>query len=318
MPSESTQTATDEFGFPAEPRNDGSQQGTLAGRRGIGGRLMGGARKTLRASASSALIIVLLLGLLGVYFWQRIIHVIPSGHAGVLYRTFRNGTETDYVYPEGLHVFLPWDRLYDYDTKVQLVLNDITVLTNKGLPIELKLAIRYHPEYDMLGLLHQKVGPEYVQKIVLPQVESVLRRSIGTQEPESIYTNKEGVLTSIITKAIEETSEKYVTIDDIIIREVILPEQVRNAITEKLVYQQQLQAYEFRLATEMKEADRKKIEGEGVRAYQEIIGRSLSQDMLRWEYIRSQVDLAKSPNAKVVVMGDGGPRSQPQLLLPAP
>jgi hypothetical protein len=68
----------------------------------------------------------------------------------------------------------------------------------------------------------------------------------------------------------------------------------------------------------MKEADRKKIEGEGVRAYQEIIGRSLSQDMLRWEYIRSQVDLAKSPNAKVVVMGDGGPRSQPQLLLPAP
>lgn len=222
---------------------------------------------------------------------------------------------TDYVYPEGLHAFWPWDRLYDYDTKVQVVLSDITVLTNKGLPIELKLAIRYHPEYDMLGLLHQKVGPEYVQKIVLPQVESVLRRNIGKEEPEAIYTNKEGVLTNIITRAIEETSEKFVSIDDIIIREVILPDQVRKAINEKLVYQQQEQAYEFRLTSEQKEAERKRIEADGIRVYQEIVNRSLTENLLRWEHIKSMSDLARSSNSKVVVMGTG--QSLP-MILPQP
>jgi regulator of protease activity HflC (stomatin/prohibitin superfamily) len=318
MPSDSSQVATDEFGFQTETRDDRPAYGPLSGGQRLRRRVLGGARLTLRISATSAMIIALIVALITVYFWQRVIHIIPSGHAGVLYRTFRNGTETDYVYPEGLHIFFPWDRLYEYDTKVQVVLSDITVLTNKGLPIELKLAIRYHPEYDMVGLLHQKVGPDYVQKIVLPQVESVLRRSIGTQEPEAIYTNKEGVLTSIITKAIEETSEKYVTIDDIIIREVMLPELVRKAITDKLVFQQQLQAYEFRLPAEQREAERKRIEGEGVRAYQEAISKSLTQDVLRWEYIKSQYDLAASTNAKVVVMGDTPQRQPPQLLLPTP
>jgi regulator of protease activity HflC (stomatin/prohibitin superfamily) len=259
----------------------------------------------------------LVITLLAIYFWQRIIYVVPSGHGGVLYRTFFGGTVTDYVFPEGLHVFFPWDRLYDYDTKVQVVLSDITVLTNKGLPIELKLAIRYHPEYDMLGLLHQKVGPDYVQKIVLPQVESVLRRNIGKEEPEAIYTNKEGVLTDIISRAIEETSEKFVSIDDIIIREVILPAQVRNAINDKLVYQQQDQAYEFRLMAEQKEAERKRIEADGIRVYQDLVGRSLTHDLLQWEYIKALNELSKSNNSKVVVVGGGGGQNIP-LILPSP
>ncbi len=276
----------------------------------------GGAGRTLRKSASYGMITAVVVTLVAAYFWQRIIYVIPSGHGGVLYRTFFEGTVTDYVYPEGFHAFFPWDRLYDYDTKVQVVLNDITVLTNKGLPIELKLAIRYHPEYDMLGLLHQRVGPDYVQKIVLPQVESVLRRNIGKEEPEAIYTNKEGVLTNIIARAIEETSEKYVSIDDIIIREVILPDQVRRAINDKLVYQQQDQAYEFRLTSEQKEAERKRIEADGIRVYQEIVNKSLTVDLLKWEYIKATSELAKSNNSKVVVMGGAQPSMQ--LLLPTP
>jgi len=279
--------------------------------------LVGPLRRCLRRLVPFMLLPMLVLALLGIYFWQRVVYVIPSGHAGVLYRTFFGGTVTDYVYPEGFHVFFPWDILYDYDTKVQVVMSDITVLTNKGLPIELKLAIRYHPEYDMLGLLHQKVGPEYVQKIVLPQVESVLRRNIGKEEPEAIYTNNEGVLTDIIARAIEETSEKFVSMDDIIIRQVTLPDQVQRAIDDKLVYQQQYQAYEFRLASEQKEQERKRIEAEGIRTYQDIIGRSLTPDLLRWESIKAMNDLSRSGNAKVVVMGNGAQGATP-LILPSP
>lgn len=307
---------TDAFGFPLEGER-GTAAGVLPVRRRQMLRLFGGAGNALKKSASYGLLVALVVTLLGVYFWQRIIYVIPSGHGGVLYRTFFDGTVTDYVYPEGFHAVFPWDRLYDYDTKVQVVLSDITVLTNKGLPIELKLAIRYHPEYDMLGLLHQKVGPDYVQKIVLPQVESVLRRNIGKEEPEAIYTNKEGVLTNIIARAIEETSEKFVSIDDIIIREVILPDEVRKAINDKLVFQQQDQAYEFRLTAEQKEAERKKIEAEGVRVYQDIINKSLTPNLLQWEQIKAMNELSKSSNSKVVVMGSGQQPTVP-LIMPVP
>jgi regulator of protease activity HflC (stomatin/prohibitin superfamily) len=258
--------------------------------------------RVMRIGGKTAAFLVLFIVLTGLLLWQRVVYIVPAGGAGVLYRTLTGGTVTDYVYGEGVHIVLPWDRFTIYDTRVQVVLSEFTALTNKGLPIQLRLAIRYHPEYSTVGLLHQRVGPDYVAKIVQPQVESVLRRYIGKEAPEAIYTNKEGVLSSIISRAIEEISEQFVTIDDIIIREVTLPEQLREAITTKLAYQQQEEAYEFRIAGEQREAERKRIEAEGIAAAQKIISSGLNQDLLRWEAIRVQGDLAKSPNSKTVIM----------------
>ena len=263
-----------------------------------GGRLM----RTMRAGGKAAAFALVTVSLAAFILWQRVVYVVPAGGAGVLYHTLSGGTITDYVYGEGIQLIFPWDRFTIYDTRVQVVLSEFTALTNKGLPIQLRLAIRYHPEYDTVGLLHQRVGPDYVAKIVQPQVESVLRRYIGKEEPEAIYTNKEGVLSSIISRAIEETSEKFVTIEDIIIREVSLPEQMREAITTKLAFQQQAEAYEYRLAAELREAERKRIEAEGTAAAQKIIARGLTQDLLRWEAIRVEAELAKSNNSKMIIM----------------
>ncbi len=168
-------------------------------------------------------IVMLVTLVAGLALWERVIRQVDSGAAGVLYRRFGGGTVTDRVFGEGVHVLWPWNRLAIYNTRVQTVLHTLEVLTNKGLPIHLRLAIRYHPEKEMVGLLHKSVGPDYVQTIVVPQVESVLRREIGKQNPEDIYTNKEGVLTDIILTAIEEAGPKFVFIDDIIIRTVRLP-----------------------------------------------------------------------------------------------
>lgn len=239
------------------------------------------------------------------YFWNGIIVVIRSGEAGVLYRLFQGGTVTDYVYPEGIYVLFPWNAMAIYNIRVQMAPHEFTVLTNKGLPIKLKLAIRYHPEYEMVAILHKRVGPDYIHTIVIPQVESVLRRNIGKHDPEDIYTNKEGILTDIIVKAIDEAGQKFVFIDDIIIRTVELPEDVKHAIDEKLVDQQRFQAYEFRLAAERQEAERKKIEAQGIRDQQSIVAETLTPDILRWKAIRATEALAGSQNAKVVVIGNG-------------
>jgi regulator of protease activity HflC (stomatin/prohibitin superfamily) len=237
--------------------------------------------------------------------WPRIVVSVQPGEGGVLYKRLFVGTVVDYVYPEGLHVLLPWNHMTIYDSRVQLVMHEFDVLTNKGLPIHLRIAVRFHPEYELLGVLHQQVGPDYVHKIILPQIESVLRKNIGQHNPEDIYTNKEGILSRIIVLALEETGRKYVRIDDIIIRSLELPEPVRKAIEEKLVYEQQYQAYDFRLKKEKQEAERKRIEAEGIRDYQATISATLNEQLILWQGVEATLQLAQSPNSKVVVVGAG-------------
>lgn len=194
----------------------------------------------------------LILLLVIVFFWRSIFISIHAGEAGVLYERFGIGTEIDYVYPEGFHIVNPFNVMHIYDVRVQVIMHDFTVLTQTGLPIELKIAVRFQPKYDLVAVLHQEVGPDYPEKIILPQIESVLRRNIGQYTPEDIYTNKEGVLSKIITLALEEVGRKYVMVDEIIIRTVKLPDSVEQSIEDKLVQEQRAKMYDFLLEKEKK------------------------------------------------------------------
>jgi len=259
----------------------------------------------IKARVPYLVALVLILVLLVLFFWNRIFVVIGPGQAGALYRPLTSGTITDYVYPEGLHVLFPLNRMTIYDTRVQVIQHDLTVLTNRGLPITLKLAVRFRPIYELVGVPHQQVGADYPKKVILPQIESVLRRRIGQHSPEEIYTNKEGVLSNIISLAIQEVGQKFVEVDEIIIRTVELPEQVKTAIEEKLVYEQQHLAYQFRIDREEQEAERKRIEALGIMVYQDIISSTLDEKLLRWQGIQATLEIAKSDNSKVVVIGAG-------------
>jgi len=257
------------------------------------------------------LVVTSMIILLIVVFFARDVFVtINSGEAGVLYRRFsfepgNKGTQIDYVYPESLHLVLPWNTMHIYSVRIQTIKHDLTVLTNKGLPITLKLAIRYHPEYEMLGLLHQRVGTEYVDRILLPQIESVIRIKVGDLEPEDVYTNKEGVLTKILNMAIEETSRHYVVVKDIIIRSIELPKPVKEAIESKLVEQEKLKKYVFTLKVAEQEAQRKVIEANGIKEYQKVITATLTDKLIKWQGVQATLSLSKSENAKVVVIGSG-------------
>lgn len=259
----------------------------------------------IRSSAPYLIILTLLLAITLIFMWPRIVIVVKSGEAGVLYLLFFGGTITDYVYPEGIYFILPWDEMTIYDARIHLITHEFDVLTNKGLPIHLKIAIRFQPEYELIGVLHQKVGPDYIEKVIIPQVESVLRRNIGRHNPEDIYTNKEGVLTSIITLALEEAGRKYVRMTDIIIRSLSLPPTIQSAIEQKLVEEQVYQAYDFKLLSEKQEAIRKGIEAQGIRDYQGTVSQTLTEDLIRWQGIQATLDLSKSNNSKVVVIGAG-------------
>ena len=227
-----------------------------------------------------------------------------AGEAGVLFRRF-SGTEIDRIYKEGVHIISPLDIMTIYETRNQIALHEFDVLSVKGLRIHLAIAIRYRPQYDMLTTLHQKIGPDYLQRVVLPQIESVMRKQLGKYNADQIYTNENGLLNSAIVLAINEVGRNYVVVDDVIIRSLTLPDNIVKAIEDKLTQQEYFRSYEFRLKSAAQEAQRKISEAKGINQAQRIISESLTPEILAYEGIKATQELAKSQNAKIVVIGSG-------------
>ncbi len=248
------------------------------------------------------IIILLIISLITVIFWNRIVITAHVGEAGVLFRRF-SGTEIDKIYKEGVHIISPLDIMTIYETRNQIALHEFDVLSVKGLRIHLAIAIRYRPQYDMLPVLHQRIGPDYLQRVVLPQIESVMRKQLGKYNADQIYTNEKGLLNDAIVLAINEVGRNYVVVDDVIIRSLTLPENIVKAIEDKLTQQEYLRSYEFRLKTASKEAERKISEAQGISRAQQIISQSLTPEILAFEGIKATQELAKSKNAKIVLIG---------------
>ncbi|MEL6722124.1 MAG: prohibitin family protein [Pseudomonadota bacterium] len=251
------------------------------------------------------LLIVLLITALGVaFFWRLIVITVHSGEAAVLFERF-SGTRIDKVYTEGLYVFNPIDIVQIYEVRKRIAYHEFDVISNKGLTVHLSLAIRYRPEIELLGLLHQKIGPDYLTRVILPQIESVLRKELGSYTAEQIYTNEAGLLTNAILKALDEVGRNYVEVDDIIIRSITLPTEIVTAIQNKLKQEELMKSYEFRIETAEREAERLRIEARGISDYHKIIDESLTESVLLHKGIDATQELAGSDNAKVIVIGGG-------------
>ena len=247
--------------------------------------------------------LIILIGI--VYMSQRIFFSMLPGEAGVQWDRFK-GTEVDYVYPEGFHAIYPWNRMYIYNVRIQEIHPEIDVLTNTGLKVHLLLSIRFAPQYRLLGVLHQKVGPEYPQKVIIPEIEAVLREIIGTMGAEDIYTTGQAVIVKAINRAIEQVAQRYINVDSVLIKRIDLPQSVAKAIRYKIEQKHLVYAHEFIVQREKKEAERKRIEGEGIRDQLKIIASALPEgEILKWKGVQVTQEIAKSENAKVVIIGSG-------------
>lgn len=272
----------------------------VSGKAAIFGR-MARVGQRLRLPITLAIILVAFTVLL---LWERMFWTVREGEAAVLFNRFR-GTDMAAIYGEGLQVIFPWNVLIIYNVKLQTVERDFRLLTKTGLPIDLKVAIRYRADIRTLPSLHTTVGQEYLEKVVIPETEAVLRRNVGQYDPEEIYTSERGLLESIVVAALTEAEDRFVLVDDVLIKSVNLPKPVQEAIENKQVFQQQEKAYQFRLAIERQEAERKRIEASGIRDAQKIVRESIDPQTLRWQGIQATRDLATSSNAKTVIIGSG-------------
>ncbi len=228
---------------------------------------------------------------------------VESGHRGIVFKTLGGGTSKE-VLGEGMQVIPIWNYVIQYDTRVHEMKEQLSVLSSNGLAIRVDASVRYRPRVEELYELQTQIGPDYDQKVVAPIVRSEARKVFGRYQPEEIYsTRREAIERQIyddVTKALEG---KHVVVEAVLVRDVELPETIKNAIADKLAEEQRSQKMRFTLDKERQEALRKQIEAEGIAKYQNIVRQGLTAEYLQYKGIEATERLAGSANAKVVIVG---------------
>jgi regulator of protease activity HflC (stomatin/prohibitin superfamily) len=272
---------------------------------GIQGRLLR-VRRYIREHTLPLMLGGLVFMFLVVYLANRIFIFIGPGEAGVLFRRLQSGTQINHIYGEGMSIIAPWNRMYIYNVRVQEHPETVKALSSNGLTISVDVSMRYMPDYPELPFLHQKVGPDYAAKVVVPEVIAGVREVIGKYKPDELYTIKTSAISdAIIRNVVRSLKEKFITLDDVNIKKISLPPIVTLAIENKLKQEQLAKEYEFRIERERFEAERLAIQSDGIARFNSGIIPTLTPELLRFKGIEATLELSTSPNSKVVVVGGG-------------
>ncbi len=259
-------------------------------------------------SIPKGLPIIIVLVVAGIIFVSKTALTIEAGKAGVLFKTFGGGVEIDKpALGEGFHFIAPWNNVYRYEVRQQeLFERNMKVLSSNGLDINLEVSAWYLPKTDKLGLLHQQKGQNYLETVIKPSLRSVARSVVGRYTPEQIYSSKRDIIQSEIFDETKKLLDgQFIQLNRVLVRDVTLPTTIKTAIENKLKQEQESLEYEFRLEKARKEAERQKIDAQGKAEANRILNASLSENILKEKGIQATVELAKSPNTKVVVVGSG-------------
>lgn len=250
------------------------------------------------------------------YLSSEIFITIKAGERGVLYKRFQGGTDFEISYTPGFHMKAPWNEIFVYNVRENIINEKMDVLDKSGLSVSVDVSVRFFPLYKQIPYLHEFFGEQYVELLVKPEVRSTVRRVMGRYTAEEIYSTKRAEVEDAIVKETEEilkSKDNNIQMQALLIRSIALPDQIKNAIEAKLQQEQEALAYKFRLDRELSEAERKRIEAEGIAAFNKIINSSLTEEILKQRGIEATIELAKSPNAKVIVVG-GGKEGLPLIL----
>lgn len=237
---------------------------------------------------------------------------VGPGRVGVLWKA-SSGTQAS-TFGEGRHWVAPWNSLSVYDLRAMSHDEILSVIAVNGLAIKLDATVRYHLVPEEVIAVQEEIGPDYYHTILEPVLRSEARRVIGRYTPEEIYSTKRDVIERETREGVESKIHgKHLALEAILIRNVELPEAIRNAIDKKLAAEQQVLEMKYVLQVAQATAEQRRIEAKGIADYNQIVSSSLSPGILEFERIQQLSRLAQSSNAKTVVMGPGA--GSPQLLI---
>ena len=265
--------------------------------------------------SNSFKIIGFLLIALGIF--SSMFKQIDAGKVGV--KSLYGNVEPD-ILESGLHIINPLLDITDFDIQTQnytmSAIHDegtkegddaIRVLSNDGLEVVIDLTVLYRISPELAPKIFKQIGVDYADKIVRPVTRTRIRDNAVYYDAVALYSTKRNEFQQRIFKTIEaDFKSRGLVLEQLLIRNINLPTSVKTTIESKINAEQEAQKMTFVLQKEKQEAERKRVEAQGIADYQRIISTGLSDKQLQYEQIKAQKELAASPNTKIIFMNGKG------------
>jgi prohibitin 1 len=227
---------------------------------------------------------------------------IPTGNVGVL-TLF--GKVTGETLGEGIHLINPLKSVQKLSVQTQSVKESASVPSNEGLTISLDTSLLFRLDKNMAAQVYQSVGADYAEKIVEPTLRAAIRAATSAHTANALYTNaRELVQSQIQEELTKQLAPRGVVVENVLLRDVQLPAMLKSSIEAKQQAEQDALRMSFILQKEKQEAERKRIEAQGIADFQKIVATGISPQLLEWKGIEATEKLASSSNAKIVIVGN--------------
>src|ERR1700738_1907062 len=227
---------------------------------------------------------------------------IPTGNVGVLTLFGRVTGET---LSEGIHLINPLKSVQKLSVQTQSVKESANVPSNEGLILALDTSLLFRLDKSKAAYVFQTVGDNYAEKIVEPTLRAAIRASTSAHSANALYTNaRELVQQQIQDELTAQLAPRGVIVENVLLRDVQLPAMLKGSIEAKQQAEQDALRMSFILQKEKQEAERKRIEAQGIADFQKIVAQGISPQLLEWKGIEATEKLATSANAKVVIIGN--------------
>jgi len=245
--------------------------------------------------AIAALIVIILL--------SSCVTRVGTGRVGVL--TLFGRVDTGQVLSEGIHLINPLKTNNEMSIQTQTIKESASVPSSEGLVMNLDTSLIYHLDPTRAADVYQKIGSNYEAVVVEPTLRAAIREATASHTANALYTGeREMVAKQISDQLTTELNKRGLLVENVLLRDIQLPQTLKASIEAKQQAEQEALAMNFRLQKEKQEAERKRIEAAGIRDFQQIVAQGISPALLEWKGIEATELLAKSPNSKVVVIGN--------------
>ncbi len=252
-------------------------------------------RRLLRLALVGALVIFLLAG--------SPITVIPAGHVGV--KDLFGRVSSDVLDP-GIRLVIPFTRVHKMSIKTQEIKETAEVPSKEGLIMDLEGSLLFRLDPSKADDIYRTIGSNYQDIAVHPQIRTAIREVTASYEAKVLYSaEREKISQETLELFRKMAKDRGIIGEAVLLRKIGLPAMVANAIQEKLRREQEAEQMKFILQKEQQEAERKRIEAQGIADFQRIVAAGISPALLEWKGIEATEKLAQSQNSKVVVIGSG-------------
>jgi prohibitin 1 len=227
---------------------------------------------------------------------------VKTGHVGVV-TLF--GRVTGQTLTEGIHVVNPTASVTELSIKTQEVKEHASVPSKEGLIMGVEASVLYHLDPARAAEVFRQIGPNYAEVVLQPTFRSAMRAITAGNTAASLYSDaRESIARLIQEDVARQVTPRGIIIENVLLRDLQLPDTLKHAIEAKQQAQQEAQRMEFVLQREKQEAERKRVEAAGIKDFQDIVSQGISEKLLEWKGIEATMELVKSQNSKIIVVGN--------------